>query len=117
MTGMFHDGSRTLQTRFDTRRIADRIDEVLVHDSIRERDRAASIDELDPLVADYPQAQFVVRVEVRELFPNCPRYIHRRRLVARSEYVPKPGCETPVPQWKRAGWARDHLPAADPART
>jgi len=31
---MFHAGNRELQDRFDTRRIADRIDELLVHDSI-----------------------------------------------------------------------------------
>jgi hypothetical protein len=31
---MFHEGSRTLQDRFDTRRVADRIDELLVKDTI-----------------------------------------------------------------------------------
>ena len=36
----FHDGSRSLQDRFDTRAIADRIDELLVHDTIDEGDRA-----------------------------------------------------------------------------
>ena len=37
----------------------------------------ASIDERDPLLADYPEAQLVVRVRATEVFPNCPRYIHQ----------------------------------------
>jgi uncharacterized protein len=36
----FHDGSRTLQDRFDTRRIADRIDGLLVKDVIGASERA-----------------------------------------------------------------------------
>ncbi len=36
----FHEGSRSLQDRFDTRRLADRIDEKLVHEVIDEDDRA-----------------------------------------------------------------------------
>ena len=36
---MFHDGSRAFQDRFDTRRIADRIDELLVKDVLSESDR------------------------------------------------------------------------------
>jgi predicted pyridoxine 5'-phosphate oxidase superfamily flavin-nucleotide-binding protein len=36
---MFHEGSRTLQDRFDTRRIADRIDERLVSETISDHDR------------------------------------------------------------------------------
>jgi predicted pyridoxine 5'-phosphate oxidase superfamily flavin-nucleotide-binding protein len=44
----------------------------------------ASIDLHDPLLAAYPEAQFIVRVRAREVFPNCPRYIHRYRLVERS---------------------------------
>jgi uncharacterized protein len=70
----------------------------------------ASIDPDDPLVASYPEAQFVVRVAVTEVFPNCPRYIHRLALVERSRFVPRVGVETPVPVWKRADWARDLLP-------
>src|SRR5438128_1970906 len=179
MATMFHDGSRTLQDRFDTRRIADRIEKVLVHDFISEDDAAfieavdmffiatadeerrpscsykggepgfvrvvdegtiafpsydgngmyltmgnllrnpnvgLLFDERDPLLADYPEAQFIVRIAVREVFPNCPRYIHRYALVQRSRFVPKADCKTPVPDWKRAEWARDALPAKDPAR-
>jgi len=56
-----------------------------------------------------------VVVEVDEVFPNCPRYIHRMALVERSKYVPRTEEEPPVPSWKRAEWARDVLPAHDPA--
>jgi uncharacterized protein len=75
----------------------------------------ASIADDDPLLPDYPEAQLIVRVKATEVFPNCPRYIHEYRLVARSRFVPKADCETPVPQWKRNDWARDVLPANDPA--
>ena len=192
----YHDGSRRLQDRFDTRRLADRIDEKLVsrgtiddddhafiercdmvfvatadaegrpncsykggepgfvrvldertislpsydgngmylsmgnllvnpnvgllfiHFEERKRLRlngVASIAEDDPLMADYPEAQFVVRVRAEQVFPNCPRYIHHYQLVKRSRFVPKAECETPVPGWKQREWSRDVLPAGDPA--
>jgi predicted pyridoxine 5'-phosphate oxidase superfamily flavin-nucleotide-binding protein len=76
----------------------------------------AAVDPGDPLLAAYPEAQCVVRVRVRELFANCPRYIHRYRLVERSRFVPQVGCETPVPDWKRSDWARPVLPARDRER-
>jgi predicted pyridoxine 5'-phosphate oxidase superfamily flavin-nucleotide-binding protein len=196
MSTIYHEGNRELQDRFDTRRIANRIEEVLVGDTIQDHDRAfiesrdmfflatsdeegrpncsykggdpgfvrvvdqrtvafpnydgngmylsmgnlirnpnvgllfidfehgrrmrlngvASVDENDPLRAAYPEAQFIVRVRAREVFPNCPRYIHRYELVERSRFVPKAGCETPVPGWKKARWAADAIPAKDPAR-
>jgi len=75
----------------------------------------ASVDDDDPLLADYPEAQLVVRVTATEVFPNCPRYIHEYKLVARSRFVPKAECETPVPQWKQNEWAHDVLPEGDPA--
>jgi len=195
---LYHDGNRDLQDRFDTRRIADRIEQVLVSDSISDHDRAfiesrdmfflataddagmpncsykggevgfvrvvdehtvafpnfdgngngmylsmgnvlvnpsvgmlfidferghrmrlngiASIDPNDPLMAEHPEAQFIVRVRARKVFPNCPRYIHRYTLVERSRFVPKKGRKTPVPGWKCADWSADALPANDPAR-
>jgi predicted pyridoxine 5'-phosphate oxidase superfamily flavin-nucleotide-binding protein len=73
----------------------------------------ASIDDCDPLLDLWDGAQFVVRVHAREVFPNCPRYIHRMQLVERSEYVPREGCEAPVPPWKQTEWARDVLPSSD----
>ena len=75
----------------------------------------ASVDDDDPLLPEYPEAQLVVRVSATEVFPNCPRYIHEYKLVARSRFVPKSECETPVPQWKRSDWANDVLPEGDPA--
>lgn len=76
----------------------------------------AFIDLADPLAAEIPEAQIVVRVRVREVFPNCPRYVHRMQLIERSRFVPRAGCTTPVPAWKRFEWAVDALPENDPAR-
>ena len=195
MNELYHDGNRALQDRFDTRRLADRIEQVLVHDAFSERDRAfiesrdmfflatadeegrpnvsykggdpgfvrvvaadtlafpnyngngmylsmgnlsenpnvgllfidfegrtrvrvngeASIDLDDDLRSLWPEAQFVVRVRAREIFPNCPRYIHRYQKVQASAFVPREDCETPVPSWKRSDWAVDVLPEGDPA--
>jgi len=69
----------------------------------------------DPLLATYPEAQLVVRVSVTRVFPNCPRYIHKMALVERSSFVPRAGCETPVPNWKKNDWAKDVLPGPGPA--
>ena len=193
---MYHDGSRTLQQRFDTVRLADRLEERIVEETISDSVRAfietrdmffiatadadgvpncsykggdpgfvrvvddrtiafpnydgngmylsagnllrnpnlgllfidfedpqrvrfngtASIDDGDPLMAEYPGAQFVVRVRAREVFPNCPRYIHRYHLVERSEFVPKADRPPPVPDWKRTVVAPEDLPVGDPAR-
>jgi hypothetical protein len=67
------------------------------------------------LLAHYPEAKGAVRVNVRELFPNCPRYIHQYRKVTDSPFVPQAGCETPVPSWKKGDWISDTLPEGDPA--
>jgi predicted pyridoxine 5'-phosphate oxidase superfamily flavin-nucleotide-binding protein len=75
----------------------------------------ASIDRDDPLADHWERVQFVVRVHATEVFPNCPRYIHRMELVERSRFVPRDECAPPVPDWKRTDWARDVLPAGDPA--
>jgi uncharacterized protein len=77
----------------------------------------AAIDPDDPLVKEYPEAQFVVRVHVREVFSNCGRYIDRMQLVARSRFVPNAKVATPVPDWKRKEVYADVLPANDPARS
>jgi uncharacterized protein len=196
MAGLYHEGNRRLQDAFDTRRLADRLEEVKVRDFIDEVDRAfiegldmfflatadadgrpscsykggdpgfvraldehtlafpdydgngmflslgnalvnpevgllfvsferrrrlrlngtASVDTDDPLLASWPEARAVVRVRVREVFPNCPRYIHHYELVERSRFVPHADAETPVADWKRSDWASDVLLAGDPAR-
>jgi predicted pyridoxine 5'-phosphate oxidase superfamily flavin-nucleotide-binding protein len=196
MSELYHSGSRALQDRFDTRRLADRIEDVKVRETIDDRDRAfiesmdmlfiATADEQgrpecsykggdpgfvrvldertiafpmydgngmflsagnllvnpdvgllfisfergrrlrlngvadvkpdDELLPTWPGAQLVVRVRAREVFPNCPRYIHQYALVERSRYVPAAETEPPVPDWKTRDWARDVLPSSDQAR-
>jgi predicted pyridoxine 5'-phosphate oxidase superfamily flavin-nucleotide-binding protein len=76
----------------------------------------ARIEPADSLEPPYPEAQFIVKVTVQQVFPNCPRYIHKMQLVERSKFVPRPAQPTPVPGWKRTSWACDVLPAGDPAR-
>ena len=76
----------------------------------------ASVDLEDELAPSYPGAQFVVRVRATQVFPNCPRYIHRMALIERSQYVPRANGDAPVPDWKRTSWACDVLPRDDPAR-
>jgi uncharacterized protein len=68
-----------------------------------------------PLLGEWPEAQFLWRVRATEVFPNCPRYIHRYRLVEPSRFVPRSDCRTPVPAWKRREWANDALAGDDPA--
>ncbi len=62
----------------------------------------ATLHDDDPLLEEYPEAQFIVRVTAREVFSNCPRYIHKMELVERSSFVPQVDCETPTPDWKRS---------------
>ena len=76
----------------------------------------AQIADAASLGAPFPEAQFLVRVVVRQVFPNCPRYIHKLQLIERSRFVPREQIRTPVPGWKRMEWARDVLAASDPAR-
>ena len=75
----------------------------------------ARIEPTNSIGLSYPEAQFVVKVAVRQVFPNCPRYIHKMQLMERSSFVPHAAVATPVPAWKRMEWACDVLPAGDPA--
>lgn len=59
-------------------------------------------------------ADAVIVVTLIRIFPNCGRYIHRGETV--SEYVPQPGVEAPIPEWKRYDQLRPDLPARDRAR-
>lgn len=70
----------------------------------------ASIEPATSVDPAYPEAQFVIKVTAREVFPNCPRYIHKYQLAERSKFVPREGIETPVPAWKQFDWAKDVLP-------
>src|SRR3954469_16106777 len=40
MNGMYHDGQRKLQDQFDTRRLADKLEENLVRDTLNEKQKA-----------------------------------------------------------------------------
>jgi predicted pyridoxine 5'-phosphate oxidase superfamily flavin-nucleotide-binding protein len=84
----------------------------------RRRLRVEGVAELvpdHPFVDRHPEAQFMVVVRARAIYPNCPRYIHRYELVERSEFVPRPQVATPTPDWKRSDWARNVLADGDPA--
>ncbi len=69
----------------------------------------------DSLSPAHLEAQFLIRIAVRQIFPNCPRYLPKMQRVESSRFVPRPGVVTPVPPWKRMEWAKDALPAGDPA--
>lgn len=73
----------------------------------------ASIDPNDPLLAEIAGAELVVRVQVAEIFVNCPRYIHRYQRLASSKYVPQADGAAPLPQWKRIDGLQDALPERD----
>lgn len=190
MSKMYNDGSRQLQDQFDSRRIADRLEQVTVHASFTDKDRAflehspmfflatadaegrpdcsykggmpgfvqvvnsrtlafpdydgngmfkslgnilvnphvgmlfidfehpdriringtATVHDDDPLLSDYPGAQLIVRVQVEQIFPNCPRYIHTMHLVKYSAYAPRLDYTPPEPEWKEMEEFRDALP-------
>jgi uncharacterized protein len=190
---MYHEGMRRLQDERETRRLADRLEQVTVHDTFTDDDRAfiercamvfvatadaegrpecsykgglpgfvrvvddrtlafpdydgngmyrswgnvlvnphvgllfldfeqprrirvngtATIAEDDALRSEFTGAVFVVRVRAERIFPNCPRYIHRMRLVEHSVYAPQPDVTPPVPDWKRYDVFRDALPERD----
>lgn len=65
-------------------------------------------------VSAFHGAEAVLQVRVARVFPNCGRYIHRDDEV--SPFVPQPGHDTPVPDWKRIPILREVLPEHDPAR-
>ena len=69
----------------------------------------------DPLLEQFAGAQLIVRVRATQIFPNCPRYIHRMQTVEASAYVPRAGYVPPVPAWKRFEAFADVLPMGDPA--
>jgi predicted pyridoxine 5'-phosphate oxidase superfamily flavin-nucleotide-binding protein len=187
---LYHQGNRQLQDRFDSRRIADRLEQVTLHDCFTDGDRAlvarsamfflatvdaegqpdvsykgglpgfvqivddrtlafpdydgngmfkslgniltnpkvgllfvdfehpkrmrvsgtASVSDDDILLGEFPGAQMVVRVRAEQIFPNCPRYIHRMQVEELSVYAPRPEHEPPEPDWKRMDVFRDALP-------
>jgi uncharacterized protein len=74
----------------------------------------ASIEQNDPLLAEFVGAELLVRVKVTETFVNCPRYIHKYQRLQTSKYAPQAGCAAPpAPQWKRIDAIQDALPARE----
>lgn len=76
----------------------------------------ATISETDPLIRDFREALLLIRVAVTEVWPNCPRYVHRYSKVQASRYVPRANCETPLAGWKRIDMLQEDLPAKDQGR-
>lgn len=68
----------------------------------------------DPLLADSPGGQLIVRVTPAHIFPNCPRYIPQVQLVAPSAYVPAAGCGPVEPAWKGFADFKDVVPPRKP---
>lgn len=52
----------------------------------------------------------LVVVDVDEVWPNCPRYVHRMKLEELSVYAPHDGHVPPEPEWKSMEFVRDVLP-------
>jgi len=181
MTVMYHEGNRRLQDQFESRRIADRLEEKLTRFTFSDTDRAfiegvmffflatanaegqpdcsfkggtpgfvrivgedelafpdydgngmfkslgnilvnpavgllfidmvdkprrlrvnglAFVSREDPLMQRFAGAQLLVRVKVRAIFPNCPRYIVTPGRSEPSKYAPRPGYQPPEPAWK-----------------
>jgi predicted pyridoxine 5'-phosphate oxidase superfamily flavin-nucleotide-binding protein len=76
----------------------------------------ATVSDRDPLMSAFPEAQLLVRVAVTEVWPNCPRYVHRYQKVQASRYVPRAECKTPLAGWKRIDMIQDDLPGKDQGR-
>ena len=76
----------------------------------------ASVAADDPLIAEYKEAELIVRVHVSEIWTNCPRYVHRYQKVDPSRYVPRAAGETPLAEWKRIDMLQDVLPPKDHGR-
>jgi len=76
----------------------------------------ASIADDDPLLAELPGAQLIVRVRAEKIFPNCPRYIHRTATGELSPYAPREGYVPPEPKWKSMDFVADVLPGGPGSR-
>jgi uncharacterized protein len=73
----------------------------------------AQVREDDPLRSECSGSVFIVRITATQIFPNCPRYIHKMQLIEHSGFAPRPEYTSPVPAWKTFDVFRDALPARD----
>lgn len=64
----------------------------------------------DPMMADLPGAQILVRVTPEHIFPNCPRYIPDLNSGTPSEYLPAKGAPPKEPAWKSFEMFKDVVP-------
>jgi predicted pyridoxine 5'-phosphate oxidase superfamily flavin-nucleotide-binding protein len=74
----------------------------------------ARVSDSDPLLVQTVGAQLIVRVAVRAIFPNCPRYIPTMQLIEPSIYTPRAGCEEPEPAWKDFADFKDYVHPRQP---
>jgi hypothetical protein len=65
-------------------------------------------------LGEYAEAQLIVRVKARAIFPNCPRYIPKLQLVEPSKFVPQPGEELVEPAWKGFADFKDYVHPRQP---
>ena len=70
----------------------------------------ATLSAEDPLLETFPGAQLLVRVKAQQIFPNCPRYIHRMEMIALSDHAPDGRHTPPRPAWKDDPRFHDALP-------
>lgn len=61
------------------------------------------------LVASFAGADAVVVVVAKQIFPNCPRYVHRSSAEL-SDYAPGVDHVPPVPEWKTREIFQPYLP-------
>jgi uncharacterized protein len=77
----------------------------------------ATISRDDPMKDQlYKEADLIVRLQLSEVWQNCPRYIHRYQKTQASRYVPRKATETPLAEWKRVDAVQDVLSTRDAAR-
>ena len=76
----------------------------------------ASVMPNDPLLAEYKEADLVVRVAITQTWVNCPRYIHRYKKLNQSRYVPRADADTPFCVWKRIEGFHEVLRPGDMGR-
>jgi predicted pyridoxine 5'-phosphate oxidase superfamily flavin-nucleotide-binding protein len=70
----------------------------------------ATVSAEDPLMAEYPGADLVVRATVIDSFINCPRYITPRGSTEPSVNVPDEAGDAPLADWQRIDLLQDVLP-------
>jgi uncharacterized protein len=76
----------------------------------------ATVSDDDPMLAEFPGAQLVVRATVTESFINCPRYIVKHQRIDASPYVPDDEGNAPVPAWKKIDALQPFLRPDDQTR-